>query len=245
MKGVVIVLIENCYYCISILISLFSIISLVYSIKNKNKYICNWIILIDIIYILYLIANYTMTEFLYIPVGLEVLLIYLIEFIAGILYVLSIILNLIKRLIKRKKLIYTKNNKVIFATMIFVLFPIILLSTYIVENKLLINNSDLILVYESNGGTLDSKNFAYAIGKDYCKQFDLGIDWDGYYLKKFLPANAVEINDLDDTDYEIIFNQSWEDNSISVYKNNKEIYKVKNKSYYHNIDFEKGFYIKH
>ena len=47
------------------------------------------------------------------------------------------------------------------------------------------------------------------------------------------------------TDYEIIFNDSWEDNSISVYKNNKEICKVKNKSHYFNIDFEKGFYIKH
>lgn len=243
MIGVVIVLIKNCIYCISILIGLFSIITLVYSIKNKNKYICNWIILIDIIYILYLIINLIMIGVLYIPVGLEVLFIYLIEFVAGILYVSSTILNLIKR----KKLIYTKNNKVIFATIIFLLFPIILFLTFVVENKLLINNSDLVLVYKSdgNGGFGDSKTFAYAIGKDFCKQFDLGIDIGGYDLKKFLPVNAVEINDLNVTDYEIIFNDSWEDNSISVYKNNKEICKVKNKSHYFNIDFEKGFYIKH
>lgn len=244
MIGVVIVLIENCIYCISILISLFSIISLVYSIKNKNKYICNWIILIDIIYILYLIVNLIMIGILYIPVGLDGLFIYLIEFVAGILYVSSIILNLIKR---KKTDTYSKNNKVIFATIIFTLFPIILLSTYVVENKLLINNSDLVLVYESNGagGFGDSKTFAYAIGKDFCKQFDLGISTGGYDLKKFLPVNAVEINDLNGTDYEIIFNVSWEDNSISVYENNKEICKVKNKSRYFNIDFEKGFYIKH
>ena len=166
-------LIKNCIYFISVLISLFSIISLVYSVKNKNKIICSRIILIDSIYILYLIVNLIIIDVLRIPVGLEVLIIYLIEFVAGILYISSIILNLIKR----NKLRYTKNNKITFATIIFVLFPIILLSAYIVENNLLINSSDLVLVFESdgNGGFGDSKTFAYAIGKDFCKQFDLGI----------------------------------------------------------------------
>ena len=130
---------------------------------------------------------------------------------------------------------------------ILVLFPIIFLSTNIIKNRQLINKSDLILVYESrgNGGFGDSDTFAYAIGKDYCKQFDLGIDIYGRYLKKFLPKSAVEIKEIKDTGYNVAFNTSWEDNSATIYKNNQEICKVNNKSHYFNINFERAFYIKH
>lgn len=254
-------LIKDCIYFLSILISLFSVISLGYSVENKNKCICNWIILIDIIYALSFLVNYIIMDALRVEIGMEILIIWLIEVIAGILYVVSIVLNLIKR----KKLTYTKNNKVIFVAMILVLFPTVLLSTYIVGNKLLINNSDLILVYESGDG-LGRETFAYAIGKDFCKQFDLGISLDGYDLERFLPSNATEINaykeykegvheeifninDLD-ADYKIVFNTTYDnpgyvDSSISVYKDGEKIYKVRNKSHYFNIDFEKGIYIKH
>lgn len=237
-------LIQNCIYCISIWIGIFSILLLSDSIDNKNKYICNWIILIDFIYILYLIIIYRLMGILYIPVGLEVLFIYLIEFVAGILYIISIILNLNKR---KKIDTYIKSKKVILAAMFLILLPVILISTSVVQNKQMINNSDLLLIYESsgNGGFGDSKTFAYAIGKDYCKQFDLGTDFYGYKMEKFLPKNAVEINDLDDTDFEVRFNESTKDNSISVYKNRKKICKEKNKSNYFNIEFKKGFYIKH
>lgn len=236
-------LIKNYIYCISIILSLLSIIYLIWSIKNKNKYICNWIIIVNTTYILYLIINLFIRDILYIPVGFEVLIMYLIEFISGILCISSIVINLIKK----QKLRHTqKSTNVMLMAIFSVLLPAILLSASIIRNKILINNSDLILVYESNGnGKFDNKTFAYAVGENFCEQFDLGIEIGGHNLEKFLPANAVEINNPKDIDYEIVFNESWEDNSISVYKNNEKICKTKNESHYFNIDFEKGFYLKH
>ncbi len=242
--GVMNLLIKNCIYIIAILLSLFSMIALIYSIKNKNKYICKNIILVSILYIVYLIVDLCMIGVLCIPIGLEVLFIYLFVFIAGILYIISIILNLIKR----KKLEgYIKKKSVVIATLTLLLLPILFLTINILEDKSLINNSNLIVVYESdgNGGIGDGDIFAYAIGKNFCEQFDLGIDIGGYYLKEFLPKNAVEIKDIKDitniTNYKIVFN---EENNALIYKDNKQICKINNKSHYFNIDFERGFYIK-
>lgn len=240
--GVINLLIKNSIHCIALLLSLFSIVSLIYSIKNKNQYICKNIILVSVSYVLYLIVDLCMIDFLSIPIGLELLFIYLFAFISGILYIISIILNLIKR----KKLEgYSKKKSVLISTIILLLLPILFLSINILKNKYLINNSNLIMVYKShgNGGIGDEDTFAYAIGENFCKQFDLGIDTGGYHLKEFLPKNAVEVKDINDitniTNYKIVFN---EDDSAFVYKNNKQICKINNKSHYFNIDFEKGFY---
>lgn len=91
----------------------------------------------------------------------------------------------------------------------------------------------------------DAGLFAHAIGENFCKQFDLGIDIERDYLKKFLPKNTVEIKDINDitniVNYKIIFNKK---DSTLIYKNNKQLYKINNKSHYFNIDFERVFYIK-
>lgn len=240
----IILLIKNCIYCIELLLTLISIVLLIYSIRNNNKYICKNIRMISIFYIGYLITNLCMISILYIPVGLEVLFIYLFSFIGIIIYIVSIILNSIKiKKIPR----YEKIKKNLIITIILIIIPVLFVSANILNEKHLINNSDLIVVYHSsgNGGMGDSDTFAYAIGEDFCKQFDLGIDIGGYYLREFLPYNAVGITDMNDisviTDYEIVVN---EDDSISVYKNNKIFCKINNKSHYFNLDFEKGFYIK-
>lgn len=242
-----ILLIKNCIYCVAILISLFSIVTMIWSIKNKNQYICKNVILFSIIYIIYLIVDLSMIYILYIPIGLEALFIFLVMFIAGILYVISVILNLIKR---KKLERYAKKKKVLITTIILIILPIIFFSVCVLRQKYLINNSDLVLVYSSsgNGGFGDEDTFAYAIGEDYCKQFDLGIDINGYRLKEFLPKNAVKITNIDDiaymTDYKMIPNEEDFD-AVSVYKDNKQICKINYQSRYFNIDFEKGFYIKH
>lgn len=237
-------LIKNCIYCIAFLLSLFSTVSLMYSIKNNNKYICKNIIVVSILYIVYLIVNLSMINVLYIPVGLEVLCVYFLEAIAGILYLTAIVLNSIK--IKKLEICTIKKG-VSAATTILIILPILFFSINVLKDKYLIDNSNLLVVYYSsgNGGVGSGETFAYAIGENFCEQFDLGIDIDGYYLKKFLPKGALEIIDVNDiydvTNYKIVFKQ---DGSTLVYKNNKKICKIDNKSHYFNIDFEKAFYIK-
>ena len=130
--------------------------------------------------------------------------------------------------------------------MIVVFLPIIFLLVNVFRTISLFNNSDLILVYYSrgNGGFGDGDKFGYAIGENYCEQFDLGISVSGYDLKKYLPEKVEEITtDENLKEFEISFNTSWNDNSIIVYKDGKEFCKTKNKSHYSNIEFERGFYI--
>lgn len=182
-----------------------------------------------------------MLGILYIPIGLEVLFIYLLVFVALILYIILIILNLYKR---RKIKECIKNNSVLLVTLILLISPILFISVNVLEDKYLINNSNLILVYESagNGGFGDSDIFAYAIGENFCKQFDLGIDIGGYYLRKFLPKNLIETKDVESiTNYKIVIN---EEENLIVYKDDKKICIINNKSHYFNINFERGFYIK-
>ena len=183
-----------------------------------------------------------MTFILYIPAGWEMLVIALFVIMALILYVISIIINFIKF---KKLKIYTKTNKILIAIILLIILPVLYISINILENKYLIKNSDLVVVYESrgNGGFGDGDTFAYSIGKNGCNQFDLGIDAGGDRLKEYLPKNAVEIDyDKYINDYEIIFE---EDNSTLVYKGKKKICKINNKKNYFNIEFQKGFYLKH
>ena len=233
-------LIKECIYLIEIFLCYFSVAVLIYSIKNKNKYICKNIILISAIYIIYMFESYFVIYFCKISVGLEVVILYFFEFIAGVIYFISIIINIIKA---KKSQLYERKNIVTILAILLIILPVMFISIKILQYSKLINNSNLVLVYssEGNGGFGDYQTFAYAIGDDYCKEFDLGIEIEGYYLKEFLPKKSIEITDINDnTDYEVSFN----DNSIVVYKNNKLVCNQKNSSYYSNINFEKGFYIK-
>ena len=125
--------------------------------------------------------------------------------------------------------------------------PAVFIISNIIKVKKMFNSSNLIVVYESEGnrGFGDYEEFAYAIGENFCEQFDLGIRYEGSYLKKYLPRTAVEKTNINDiSDYKITFNESWEDNSITVYKGSKKVCEKKNKSHYFNIEFKKAFYIK-
>ena len=234
-------LIKDCIYVTIFLLALFLIMFLIYSLKNNDKYICRNIIFISSLYIIYLFICLILIDILYIPVGFDVLHIYLIIIISGILYVISLILNLKK--VKNNTKDNRFNRKIIFLTMmLLMIWPSLFLSVNILKNKYIIDNSNLVLVYHSinNGGIGDGNTFAYAIGDDFCKQFDLGIDIDGYYLKKFLSKNVSEIEKIND--YEIVFNN---DNTTIIYKDNKKFCKINNRINYFNVNFKRGYYIKH
>ena len=237
-------LLKNCICIIIIFLSILSIPILIYTVKNKDKNIGKSIIFIDIIYILYLfIISVYGPHILNIEIGFDYLLIYLLAFISGILYLISIILNSIKI---KKLQIYKYKYKYIVAIIIIILlvFPILFLSLNIFKERFLINNSNLILVFESsgNGGFGDSETFAYAIGENFCEQFDLGTSISGYHLKEYLHKNLIEINNVNTMNndemtfnishndknidnYKIKFNTSYENNIIIIYKNEKELCK--------------------
>ena len=236
-------LVRTCIYFVSFLLSIFSIFMLIWSIKNTNKYICKKNILVSIIYILYLIFDLFLIGLLCVPVGLEVFLPIMLSLVAAVLYIVSIIINCIKR---KKSDINIKSKKILITTIVLLILPILFLSTKILKYLYVINDSNLLLIYESdgNGSIGDGDTFAYAISDDSCKQFDLGIATGGFYLPEFLKKDVIEINDDADiskvTNYDITFN----DDNIFVYENDKLICKINVSRKYFNNEFETAFYIK-
>lgn len=233
-------LIEKFYYLISFWLIIFSLFSLVYSITNDNSSNCSKIITVNVFYILYLISFYFIVGYLHIPYGFEMLFIVFLGVGAVILYIISIVINMLKR---AKSIDYQNSIIINFIIIVLILLPIFSFSLSYFYNRTIINKSKILLVFYSagNGGIGDGKSYAYAIGNNDCKQFDLGIGSNGIYLRNYLPQNYNEINNLEElTDYKIVFD---ENDYFVVYKNNRELCKVKNKDNYYNIDFEKGFMV--
>lgn len=240
-------LLKHCIYCIGVLFCLLSIPTLIYTVKNKDKGISKGIIVLDIISIAYLFIDLCMPSILSISIGLEILILYLFALISGILYIISFIINLVK-IRKAQTSASPKKRGIKIAVIMLLILPVLFLSANIFRHKYLIDNSELIVVYRSagNGGIGDSDYFAYAISEDCCKQFDLGVDFNGYRLDEFLPKNATEIKDINDIkDYKLTLDTDLEKDSISVYKDDELIHQVKHKSHYFNINFERAFYINH
>ncbi len=240
-------LIKNWIYCIALFLSIFSIYTLKKTKENKNIYICKNIILISSIYIIYILLNLAMVGILDIPVQLDIIYINLSSLIAIILYAISIISNTIKL---KKLSEYTKDKKNIIKTVILLTLPILLLSLNVLKDKYFIDKSNLIVVYKSNGngGFGDGDTFGYAIGNDFCKQIDLGLEVWGSGLKKYLNNDITEIDNTEDlinkTKYKIIFEKTKEfsETNAIIYKDNNQICKVHNKGRYSNIDLKKAFY---
>ena len=236
-------LLKNCIYFIIIMINLFSIPILIYSIKNKNKRNCKCIKIINFFYIVYLILNIVVIpNVLSIYIGLEILLLALISLIAIIIYIVSIIIC--SKKIKKSNEMISFSKKSILVILSFIILPILLLSCSLFKEYYLIINSDLVLVYKShgNGGIGDSNNFAYAISENYFKEISLGIAIGDYSLEKYLPKKSKEIDNIENINNYNVFLDNNE-KYITIYKNNKLIHRKQINQNYYNIDFDGGFYI--
>ena len=229
-------LMKNCIYGLSKFILLLSIILFIYSIINKNKKVCKKIILVNSIYFLYVVAIVFITFYYELPFGLEVLFFYLIWIISIILCIISTIINIVKAK-KTNSDEFNKKLSILFNTLI--LIPLVIITTSIIYNKHLINNSDLLLVYYSAGnGGFDGSTFAYAVNNNSCKEFDMGIDLEGYYLNKYIPFYFAEVEKNNNLNgYKV----KEKDDIIHIYKNNKLICKVNNNREYFNIDLRKAY----
>ena len=99
-----------------------------------------------------------------------------------------------------------------------------------------INNSKLILIC-SSGDEFNEKDYGYAISKDYSKTISVGAGFRGYAMENHLPNSFNELNYTWTTD-KIKINHD----NITIFRNNKKIYKIDITNKISYCDVEEVFY---
>lgn len=189
-------LVINIFYMASNLLPIISIISLIFSIKNKDISIYKNIRIISIVYIIYMFLNFCiLPSLLDLEIGLEILLLVPIHIIAVIIYIISIIIC--SRKIKKIEKNNIKSSNLHSPTILVILLPILIFAIVLIKEFILLNNSDLVLVYDDsgNGGFGDGKTLVYTINQNYCKEVSIGADFGGYQIENFFvktPQNLKE-----------------------------------------------------
>ena len=187
-------LVKSCLNFIIIGIILLSIPTLIYSLKNKNKSI----LIIDIIYLIYLfMSTAILPNILGIDQGIEALFIYLVSFIAGIIYLVSIIVCK-----KNVKNINNKSNKISFIIIVLVILPFLLFSFSFLRECYLIKKSDLLIESNYQNGIINSETSWYVISKSFCKEITIKLPTIKSKNIKYYTYNVTFKNDSADT-YEI------------------------------------------
>lgn len=184
-------------YIIIPFLGIISIVVLIKSIRNKDINIAKNILLISIIYLAFFLINFYIIPFsLGLDIGLEFLLLIPIKILAEILYVVSIITCIIK--IKKLNNNENRNTKIYRSTLVLIISPILIFILLIFRELIILNNSNLILVYHDsgNGGIGDSKKFVYAIEENYCKKLSIGASYliENFFIK---PSTRLEVYDYD------------------------------------------------
>lgn len=227
-------LVKDVIYVLYFFIFTVSIINLEYSIQNKNRNYSKCIILFSIIFILYsIIGGFILPNILDLDVGLEILLFYGILIIADVLFIISIIVTSVKT---KKLNTIEKNLKHNIYFTFFVLLPILIFCFSYFREMNYINNSKLILIC-SRGDGFSEEDYGYAISNDYSKIISVGADFRGYAMKNHLPNSFNELNYTWVTDNVAIYHDN-----ITIFRNNKEIYKIDITDKISYCDVEEVFY---
>ena len=158
---------KNYIYFVPVIISLLGILAIILAVKNKDRKCNKYIIIGSIINILYLfiIGSNFIGYYFSIITDLGFLLVEIISFIGGILYLIAIIICIVK---KKKVGDINKNKSILILFLIIIFLPIILFIMCLTREIYLIKNSSIIVFY--NPGSLDSlgeTDFAYAISDKY------------------------------------------------------------------------------
>ena len=238
-------LIRTRLYWIAILLIILSVVALIFTIKNKNAATCKVMIWASVLAIFYLWASIFLGPLLSVDINLEILFFYLFGAIGTVVYVITIVINVIKRK-SIMKTFFATNYSVpqslkIFLLLLFVL-PVLFVSVRIIRDRILIATSDAIVVFYSggNGGIGDSRLFAFGIQGDKCKPFDLGID---LAVDELVPKNTVSVNTHEGAvilgNYEVIL----DGDNITILKGNQKV--LEYDAYQHgffNIKVKEGYY---
>ena len=234
-------MIRNFIYYMPIVISVIGILSIGFALKNKSRNNNKFIIIFNIINILYLfVISVLIHSFLPIIVDLIILIIWLISIIGGILYLISTIICICRI----KELNDNSDNELISKIFkILIVVPIIVFALVLFKETYLINNSEFILGYQSdgNGGFGSLHDFVYVISDKYCTEISVDVDLSyNYYNRMFLSKNVREVteDELQNKGYKVVIDNHY----IIVYKNQKLIHKKKLNDSYFNIELESIYY---
>ena len=237
-------MIRNFIYFMPILISIMGIFSIRTAKNNKDRKSNLFLIFFNIINILYLfVISALMPNLLPIITSLSLLLTQFISIIGGILYFISLI-TCIKKIKELNDNSDNKNNiKILIIT---ILIPIFIFIFALCKEMYLINNSEFILSFYSagNGTVGDTQDFVYVISDKYYKEIsvDVGLSYN-YYNKMFLPKELKKVTEDE------LYNKGIKisidnDNTISVYRDKKLVYKIIINNKYFNNKLEDIFYNK-
>lgn len=227
-------LVKDVIYILCLLIFLVGIFNLIYSIRNKNSKVSKYIIILSITFILYSIVDILIIPgVLHLDIGLEILLFYGILVLSSILFIISIIVASVKTK-KLNTIEKTLKRNIIFT--FFVLLPILMFCFSYFREMYYINNSKLILICSSGDG-FNEEDYGYAISSDYSKIISVGTDFRGYAMKKHLPNSFNKLNYTWTTD-KIEINHD----NITIFRNNKKIYKIDITNKISYCDVEEVFY---
>lgn len=227
-------LVKDVIYILCLLIFLVGIFNLIYSIRNKNSKVSKYIIILSITFILYSIVDILIIPgVLHLDIGLEILLFYGILVLSSILFIISIIVASVKTK-KLNTIEKTLKRNIIFT--FFVLLPILMFCFSYFREMYYINNSKLILICSSGDG-FNEEDYGYAISSGYSKIISVGTDFRGYAMKNHLPNSFNELNYTWTTD-KIEINHD----NITIFRNNKKIYKIDITNKISYCDVEEVFY---
>lgn len=183
---------KNYIYFVPVIISLLGILAIILAVKNKDRKRNKYIIIGSIINILYLfiIGSNFIGYCFSIITDLGFLLVEIISFIGGILYLIAIIICIAK---KKKVEDINKNKNILILFLIIIFLPIILFIMCLTREIYLIKNSSIIVFY--NASSLGETDFAYAISDKYFEEISTEMDLIEYAKIPVVPKNIIETNE--------------------------------------------------
>lgn len=184
---------KNYIYFVPVIISLLGILAIILAVKNKDRKRNKYIIIGSIINILYLftIGSNFIGYYFSIITDFGFLLVEIISFIGGILYLIAIIICIVK---KKKVEDINKNKNILILFIIIIIFlPIILFIMCLTREIYLIKNSSIIVFY--NARSLGETDFAYAISDKYFEEISTEMDLIEYAKIPVVPKNIIETNE--------------------------------------------------
>lgn len=183
---------KNYIYFVPVIISLLGILAIILAVKNKDRKRNKYIIIGSIINILYLfiIGSNFIGYYFSIITDLGFLLVEIISFIGGILYLIAIIICIVK---KKKVEDINKNKSILILFLIIIFLPIILFIMCLTREIYLIKNSSIIVFY--NARSFGETDFAYAISDKYFEEISTEMDLIEYAKIPVVPKNIIETNE--------------------------------------------------
>lgn len=225
---------NNYIYIMSLIFSLISILSIYFAYINDDKNTNKFILKFNILCIIYMfVISVVLHNVIGINVGIGILLIWMIEVVAGIFYIISCI-NCISKVWDKKT--NPKFNYIRTVIWIILIVPIIaFIIPYSYEYGALSKGNVVVsLTSRGNGGFGDSEDFYYVINDKGYKEISLSVDYNGdtekYNYKK------LDINEIDPNGYRAEVNKVGSDNYLVIYKDNKQISNIKLAEKYFNIE---------